>query len=62
MVEVHDTFAHEWADSDQTIDGSSWETARDMPGFAYTIICNRPGLVAELEAEGYRLNLSQYHE
>lgn len=59
-AEVHDDFAHMWADSDQTIDGSSWECASDMPGFAYTILTARPGLADELRAEGYDVDESEY--
>lgn len=59
-AEVHDPYAHQWADNDQCIDGSSWETASDMPGFAYTILTDRPSLVEELRAEGYSLDLSEY--
>jgi hypothetical protein len=33
-----------------------------MPGYACTILANYPGLVKELRAEGYALNLSGYSE
>jgi hypothetical protein len=62
LAEVRGWGAHEWARWDQTIAGSSWETARDMPGYAYTILVNDPGLVRELRAEGYALELSEYSE
>lgn len=52
--------AHEWARWDQTIAGSRWETPRDMPGFAYAMPCNDPGLADELNAEGYDIDLSEY--
>lgn len=54
--------AHVWADHDQTIAGDSWECASDMPGTAYAMPVNHPGLVAELQAEGYKLDISEYDE
>lgn len=58
MVTINDPFADLWADHDQTIDGSTWES--DGSDFAYTILCDRPNLVAELREEGYKLDLSEY--
>jgi len=55
-------YAHEWADWDGYIAGSSWETPSDMPGTAYACPCDHPGLVAELRAEGYKLDLSDYED
>lgn len=52
--------AKAWADRHQSIDGSSWETARDLDGLVYTITYDRPGLIADLRAEGYTLDLSDY--
>lgn len=62
MCQVKQTYAADWADDDQTIDGSSWETPPDMPGFAYTIIMDRQGLAEELESQGYVLDQSEYSE
>jgi hypothetical protein len=62
MAEVEGEHVHEWADSDGYLGGDSWETPSDMPGFAYAMPCNHAGLVAELEAEGYVLDLSEYNE
>ncbi len=60
MAEIEGDFAHEWAESDGSIGGSSWETASDMPDFAYAMPCNHAGLVEELRKEGYVLDLSEY--
>jgi hypothetical protein len=49
----------ESADEDQSIDGSTWEIPGDLE-VAYTILTDRPTLVAELTAEGYDLDLSGY--
>ncbi len=57
-VTVSDDYAVVWAKCDQTIDGSSWEEVGN--GEVYTILSTRPGLAAELRAEGYRLDLSNY--
>jgi hypothetical protein len=46
-------------DDDQTIDGSSWETPSDMSE-GYTMLQDRPSLVAELEAQGYEVDDSGY--
>lgn len=61
MAEVEGPDAHRWADHDGYIGGSSWETPRDMTGFA-AMLCNHSGLVAELRAAGYDLDLSEYSE
>lgn len=60
MAEVSGRGADKWADNDQYIAGSSWETPRDMPNFAYAMPVNHDGLVAELRKEGYKLDLSEY--
>jgi hypothetical protein len=62
LAEVRGWGAHEWADWDGYINGDSWETARDMPGYAYAMPGNHAGLVEELRAEGYELDLSEYEE
>lgn len=62
MAEVSGRGSDTWADSDGYIGGSSWETPRDMPGFAYAMPGNYPGLVSDLRKEGYKLNLSEYEE
>lgn len=54
--------AHAWAKHDQTIAGDRWEAPRDLPGFAYALLCNVPGLIDELRGEGYRLDLSEYDD
>lgn len=48
----------EGAANDQYIDGSTWEDLED--GTAYTLISDRPTLVAELEKEGYDVDQSEY--
>lgn len=60
LATVEGRAAHEWARTDQTIAGSRWETPRDMPGVAYAMPANEPGLVDELRREGYRLDVSAY--
>lgn len=60
LAEVRGWGAHAWAEWDQTIGGSSWETARDLPGYAYAMPVNHAGLAEELGAEGYDLDLSEY--
>lgn len=60
LVTVSAPFAELWADSDQYIDGSTWETCGSDE--IYTILSARPGLAAELEAEGYKLDHSEYCE
>lgn len=52
--------AEAWANRHQTADGSYWETAPDLDGLVYNIVYDRPTLIAELEAEGYTLDLSEY--
>lgn len=58
-VTVHDPYAARWADGDQSIDGSSWEST-DNGDMVYTVLTDRPGLADELSAEGYRLDLTEY--
>ena len=59
MAEVHGQGALRWAKEDQSIAGASWEGA-DGDDFAYAMPTDHPGLVEELEKEGYRLNLDAY--
>lgn len=59
-VTVVDPYASYWAEGDQTLDGSYWET--NGPDLAWNIISARPGLAAELKVEGYKLDLSCYSE
>jgi hypothetical protein len=47
------------AEDDQTIDGLSWESPSDMQE-AYTILQDRPTLVADLKVEGYNVDASEY--
>ena len=61
MAEVHGRGAEEWADHDQTIAGDTWEGTGD-DSFVYAMPCNHAGLVEELRAEGYSLDLSEYQE
>lgn len=56
LVECDDRDA---AISDACIDGSTWETPRDM-NVAYASLMDRPTLVQELEAEGYEVDTSCY--
>lgn len=58
MVTASGHGAGAWAKRQQSIGGSSWE--RDGSDFAYAMPCDHAGLVAELEAEGYVLNLDDY--
>ena len=44
---------------DQSIDGSMWEAPGDLD-VAYAVICDREGLVEELEADGYEVDTSDY--
>ena len=62
LAEVTGRYAHAWAENDQSIAGSSWETAKDMPHFAYAMPSNSVTLVDELLKEGYTLDLSEYSE
>jgi hypothetical protein len=54
---VHGAFAELWAEHQQSIDGSSWECDP-----VYTMLVDRPGLVSDLRAEGYELDLTEYCE
>lgn len=60
VATVDAPFADVWADWNQSIDGSSWETPSDMPHMAYTTLFNRLGLVEDLRNEGFALDLSNY--
>jgi hypothetical protein len=51
----------EAADEDGSIDGCNWETPSDMD-VAYASIMDRPTLVADLEAQGYEVDDSEYWE
>jgi len=44
---------------DQSIEGSMWEAPGDLD-VAYACICDRPGLVEALEADGYEVNTEDY--
>lgn len=44
---------------DQSIEGSMWEAPGDLD-VAYACICDRPGLVEALEADGYEVDTSEY--
>ena len=46
---------------DQSIQGTRWEAPRDT-GIAYAVVCDHPGLVKELTAEGYELDLDGYKD
>lgn len=59
MATVSGPGALQWAKEDQTIAGERWESA-DGDDFAYALPTDHPGLVAELEKEGYTLNLDEY--
>lgn len=59
MATVSGLGALTWAKDDQTIGGASWEGA-DGDDFAYAMPLDHPGLVEELEGEGYELDLSEY--
>lgn len=50
--------AAEAAIDDQVVAGTRWETNGD--DFAYAIVCDHPGLLAELEGEGYEVDSSEY--
>lgn len=60
-AEVRGKFAVDWAEADQSINGTTWEGTGD-PGYAYATLMNDPGLVRKLRAEGYRLDVAQYVE
>ena len=59
FVTIH-TYDAAAAEDDQSIGGSSWEL--DGDDFAYAIISDKPGLVAELEADGYEVDETDYYE
>jgi len=59
MATVSGPGALKWAKDDQTIAGERWESA-DGDDFAYAMPVDHPGLVADLEKEGYTLNLDNY--
>lgn len=44
---------------DQSIEGSLWEAPSDM-NVAYAVVCDRPSLTADLEKEGYELDVDEY--
>jgi hypothetical protein len=46
---------------DQSIDGSLWEAPGDLD-VAYAVILDRPGLITELRADGYEVNIQNYVE
>lgn len=62
MVDVSGLGVKAWAKEDQSISGSLWEIADDdlEYAYAYAIVDDHPGLVDELEKEGYKLNLDDY--
>jgi len=61
MVTVHiaDPRAGEFAENDQSIQGSNWES--DGPDFAYAIIMDSPTLVEDLKKDGYNVNDDEYY-
>lgn len=60
-ADVQGPYADEWCDATGSLDGGTWECA-DGPTFCYDILSWRPGLIDELVAEGYDLNLDCYGE
>ena len=58
VITVNGRGAAAWAKDDQSVAGSHWET--DGPDFAYAMPLDHPGLVEELESEGYELDLDNY--
>ena len=59
IVEAPD--AATWATNDMgSIEGARWES--DGSDFAYASFFNTPGLVARLESEGYKLDVSEFTE
>lgn len=60
LATVEGPGAQKWAENDMSISGSSWETPHDMPNVAYAMIADYPGLVNDLRAEGYKLDVSEY--
>lgn len=59
-LSVSAPYADIWADWDQSIEGSSWETPSDMPHFAYACTIDHHGLIASLRKDGYTLDLTEY--
>jgi hypothetical protein len=59
LAEVRGTYAVDWAEADQTIDGTRWEGTGD-PGYAYAHLMNYPDLANKLRGEGYKLDLTEY--
>lgn len=51
----------EAAIEDQTIDGCLWEAPGDLD-VAYAVLQDRPGLITELKAEGYEVDIHFYVE
>lgn len=43
----------------QSVGGSNWEAPNDM-NIAYAVVTDAPGLVKDLESEGYQLDTSEY--
>lgn len=58
VITVKGRGAAAWAKDDQSVAGARWET--DGPDFAYAMPLDHPGLVEELENDGYELNLDEY--
>lgn len=58
VADVRGPGADKWAESDQTVGGSSWERLDDSN--VYAMPSNSDGLVGALLAEGYKLDLSEY--
>lgn len=53
-------FAEKWCDAVGSAQGSTWET--DGSDFLYDIWTWHPKLIEELEADGFKLDLSQYSD
>ncbi len=60
-VDVFYEFAEQWADAVGSTEGSTWESTGDR-GFVYDIWQWRPGIIADLVKEGFKLDLSEYSE
>ena len=58
LVVISGEGAADFANMDQTIMGSNWET--DGDDLAYAIIDDHPALIKILEKEGYSLNTDEY--
>lgn len=58
---VQDPIADAWADAHGSLDGGTWECC-DGPDFVYDILYWRPGLIEELQKEGYSFDCSQLYE